>query len=49
MDECDAVVEKAIALGGEVVKPAEDTPMGRFAVLKDPQGVMFQVIAYSAK
>lgn len=45
--DCDATVEKTTSLGGEIVKPAADTPMGRFAVLKDPQGAVFQVISYS--
>jgi predicted enzyme related to lactoylglutathione lyase len=46
--DCDATVEKTASLGGEIVKPAADTPMGRFAVLKDPQGAVFQVISYLA-
>jgi predicted enzyme related to lactoylglutathione lyase len=48
VEDCDATVEKTISLGGEIVKPAADTPMGRFAVLKDPQGAVFQVISYTA-
>lgn len=47
VDDTDSIVEKTTALGGKVLKPAADTPMGRFAVLKDPQGAVFQVIAYS--
>ena len=43
----DGIAEKTTALGGKVLKPAADTPMGRFAVLQDPQGVAFQVISYS--
>jgi len=46
--DCDATVEKTASLGDEIAKPAADTPMGRFAVLKDPQGAVFQVISYSA-
>jgi len=48
VEDCDATVDKTKSLGGESVKPAADTPMGRFAVLKDPQGAVFQVISYSA-
>ena len=45
VDNCDATVEKAASLGGSVMKPADDIPnIGRFAILRDPQGGMFAVI-----
>ena len=47
VEDTDRIVEKTESLGGGVLKPAEDTPMGRFAVLQDPQGAVFQVISYS--
>jgi predicted enzyme related to lactoylglutathione lyase len=47
VDDCDAIVDKAVSLGGEVVVPAMDSGMGRMAVLKDLQGAVFQIIAYS--
>ena len=38
----DATVERAAALGAEVLHPGEDIPgVGRFAVLRDPQGAVF--------
>jgi uncharacterized protein len=43
--DCDATVEKAVGLGGSVVMPPMDIPnVGRFAVIKDPQGAVFSVI-----
>lgn len=43
--DCDATVDKAGQLGGMVVVPAMDTPAGRCAVLADPGGSVFSVIA----
>lgn len=43
--DCDATVEKATGLGGQVMKPADDIPgVGRFSILLDPQGAAFAVI-----
>lgn len=40
--DVDATLEEAERLGASVVKPAADVPqVGRFAVLKDPQGALF--------
>jgi len=48
VEDVDAIVEKVTSLGGKVHKPAETIPgVGRFAVLADPQGAVFQVMAYS--
>jgi predicted enzyme related to lactoylglutathione lyase len=47
VDDCDAIVEKAKSLGGEVVMATTTTGMGPMAVLKDPQGAVFQVIKYT--
>ena len=45
VDDCDATVQKALDLGGNVMKPADDIPeIGRFAILTDPQGAVFAVI-----
>ena len=43
----DQTAEKAKSLGGIVMFPPFDTPMGRVAVLGDPQGALFQVISYT--
>jgi predicted enzyme related to lactoylglutathione lyase len=44
--DCDAAVARAIELGGSVPVPAMDIPeVGRFAVLSDPSGAHFSVIA----
>lgn len=45
VEDCDATVKKAQALGGKVLVPAKDIPeVGRFAFLADPQGAVFAVI-----
>jgi len=46
---CDATVEKATALGSSIKVPPQDIPtVGRFAVVQDPQGAVFAVIAIGA-
>jgi predicted enzyme related to lactoylglutathione lyase len=46
VDDVDATVAKAQELGGQVVAPAFDVPdVGRMAVLADPQGAMFNLMA----
>ena len=47
VDDCDAIVEKAKSLGGAVMNRPMDIEPGRFAVLADPQGAMFNVIKWS--
>jgi uncharacterized protein len=47
--DTDATVEKATALGGSVIAPPMDIEPGRFAVLADAQGAMFNVIKMSAE
>ena len=43
--DCDASAKKAESLGAEVCVPPTDIPtIGRFAVLRDPQGVVISVI-----
>jgi predicted enzyme related to lactoylglutathione lyase len=50
VDDVDALAKKARQLGGEAVVPPTDIPkVGRFAVLKDPQGAMITVITYVKK
>lgn len=44
VEDCDATVAKAEDLGGSVVVPAMDVQVGRFSVLRDPQGAAFAVI-----
>lgn len=44
VDDTDATVEKAGKLGATTIRPAEDTPYGRMAVLIDPAGAAFAVI-----
>lgn len=42
--DADATVEQALASGGRLVTPADDSPYGRLAVLEDPTGVRFSVM-----
>ena len=45
VDDCDAMVQKATALGARTYMPPTDIPnVGRFAVLADPQGAAFNII-----
>jgi predicted enzyme related to lactoylglutathione lyase len=41
--DADATIAEAVALGGSVVVPAEDTPYGRLATLVDPTGATFKL------
>ncbi len=45
VESCDTAVARVGELGGSVVVPPTDVPPGRFAVVKDPQGAVFSVIA----
>lgn len=50
VDDVDAMVKKARQLDGEfVVAPTDIPTVGRFAVLKDPQGAMLSIITYVKK
>ncbi|GAB2613892.1 putative glyoxylase CFP32 [Paractinoplanes abujensis] len=43
--DCDAATDRALALGGAVVRPPTSLPIGRYAVLADAQGGWFAVLA----
>lgn len=43
--DTDAAASEAERLGGAVSVPPEDSSFGRFAVLRDPQGAVFTVMA----
>ena len=42
--DADATAAKATGLGGSVLVPPFDTPVGRIAVLRDPQGAVFSIL-----
>lgn len=47
VDNADETAGECAALGGKVLVPPTDVPgVGRFAVLQDPQGAVFNVMAY---
>lgn len=48
VDDTDAAMARAEALGGRIVRPPMDLPYGRAATLSDPQGAVFSVIAVPA-
>ncbi|MEP6464032.1 MAG: VOC family protein [Frankiaceae bacterium] len=43
--DTDVAVAKVLELGGSVLMPAEDTPYGRIAVVGDPTGAQFSLVA----
>ena len=45
MADCDAAAAKAAELGGEVLFGPQNIAVGRFAVVRDPTGAVFQVVA----
>lgn len=40
VDDVDSAADKAEALGGEIVVPAHNIPVGRWAMVKDPAGAV---------
>ncbi len=44
VSDADSTAAKAESLGGKIMVPPMDTPVGRFAGIVDPQGAMFSVI-----
>ncbi|MET7935367.1 VOC family protein [Streptomyces sp. NPDC005322] len=45
VESADLVSDRAAELGGAVVSPPADTPYGRIATLRDPEGGIFSVAA----
>lgn len=48
VDDCDAFASRAAEIGGAVVVDPFDIPVGRMAVLRDPQGANFAAIRLQA-
>ena len=44
VDDCDETVALAQELGGRVIGAPENFPMGRYAIIEDPQGGTFSVL-----
>ena len=44
VDDADAAVARATAAGGSVVREAQDSPYGRFAIVADPFGAALAVM-----
>jgi predicted enzyme related to lactoylglutathione lyase len=47
--DTDASLKQAEELGASMVMAPMDIPTGRFAVVKDPHGALFGIIALAAK
>jgi predicted enzyme related to lactoylglutathione lyase len=45
VDDTDAAVKTTTELGGSLVTPAHDTPYGRIAMVADPTGAQFRLVA----
>jgi predicted enzyme related to lactoylglutathione lyase len=45
--DCENAVARAVDLGGNALMPTMNMDTGRFAVLSDPQGGVFQVMEYN--
>lgn len=46
--DVDATAGKAVELGGKVIEAPNDNPVGRGAVLADPQGAAFSISKVAA-
>ncbi len=49
IDNADATIEAVTSRGGNVLMPAMDLPIGRIAVVTDPQGAAFAIIQLAAQ
>ena len=47
--DTDKSVETATGNGGQVIRPASDSPYGRMAIVTDDQGAVFSLISVSAE
>jgi predicted enzyme related to lactoylglutathione lyase len=47
--DVDAAAKKVVELGGKVCVPPTDIPVGRFAVVNDPQGATFSLFQFRAQ
>lgn len=48
VDDADDAVARAVASGGTLLSKPTDTPFGRMAVIEDPQGASFSIVALPA-
>ena len=46
--DTDVALSEIVALGGEVLMGAEETPYGRLATAADPTGAVFKLVAPSS-
>lgn len=43
VENADAAIEKAVAMGATLIEPAQDTTFGRMATIADPTGATFKI------
>jgi len=48
VEDTDAALARVARLGGQVLRPAEDTPYGRLATAADPTGAQLRLVAANA-
>ena len=48
VEDTDAAIEKAVAMGAQVVDGPDDSPFGRLATLSDPTGARFKIVSATA-
>lgn len=48
VEDTDAAIEKAVAMGAQVVDGPDDSPFGRLATLADPTGARFKIVSATA-
>ncbi|MFG2193226.1 VOC family protein [Streptomyces sp. NPDC048639] len=46
--DADAAAQRVTELGGQVVQPPRDSPMGRLATVEDPEGAVFSLVTSAA-
>ena len=48
VEDTDAAIEKAVAMGAQVVDGPDDSPFGRLATISDPTGARFKIVSAMA-
>jgi hypothetical protein len=49
VEDVDACARRVGELGGKILVPPMDIPVGRFAVVEDPTGAAFYIIRFMGK
>ena len=49
VEDTDAAIEKAVAMGAQVIDGPDDSPFGRLATLSDPTGARFKIVSATCR